>query len=605
MKKKTAVLLAVLLLVIVFFSAGCTVNSEIKSEQKPGVEQETEPEKKPEPEQDIKTEEEKRLEEEARLTEERRLLEEKRKDELGEFYVPLPKIGQKTDNPKIDARGLYITGSTAGKPVDEGKVDKFIEYIDALKAGETEKLSEYSYILNEINTMERVIGIAAATEVNALVINVKNDSGIVTYESDIEIVKEIDSHTTYIRDTDEFMRLMDKYNIYTIARIVAFKDPYFSKKSPEHSIQLKSGGVWHDYSGTSWINPFDKYVWEYNIAVAKEAALKGFKEIQFDYVRFPDNAVGKNGYNEIVEFPGREGRDKDEAIGAFLKYAQESLKEYNVHQGADVFGLITRSWDDYPEDIGQSWIEKAPYVEYMCPMVYPSHYGPGWYGFSIPDAHPYGVLKGSMEEALEKKSLQKNSAEIRPWIQDFTATWVPGYIVYGPSEIRDQIKASKELGIYGYMVWNPSNKYNPEAFIPGEDEKNTKYPVHTGDRDYRQRTPSEAVKEYYRGEYNEKFLMTYMLTPVDERTEKFEDFEKQMKEDTYDLLDYEIYDYEMTDENNAEVRVMYKYEITKGEEKIIIEQPEEIIRTVREQGIWKIKRNINENVEVEEEKTSE
>ena len=135
----------------------------------------------------------------------------------------------------------------------------------------------------------------------------------------------------------------------------AFKDKNFAVKNPEHSIQRKSGGTWLDPNSGNipWINPFDQYVWDYNVAIAKEASLIGFDEIQFDYVRFPD---GSKTYNPITEFPGRKGRDKDEAIAEFLEYSRKELEPYKVNLGADVFGLITRTWDDYPEDIGQTWI---------------------------------------------------------------------------------------------------------------------------------------------------------------------------------------------------------------------------------------------------------
>ena len=147
-------------------------------------------------------------------------------------------------------------------------------------------------------------------------------------------------------------------------------------------------------------------------------------------------------YNPITEFPGRNDRDKDEAIAEFLQYAREELEPYNVNLGADVFGITTRTWDDYPEDIGQTWILIGEHVDNIAPMVYPSHYSTGWYNLENPNAHPYLVVKGSMEEAIEKNSSMVTPPIIRPWLQDFD--WAG--IEYGYDKVRTQIVAAKSLG---------------------------------------------------------------------------------------------------------------------------------------------------------------
>ena len=527
---------------------------------------------------------------------EREELETERKQELGEFYVPLPPVGEEIEKIKIDAKGLFCTGSTAGKSIDTAKVDSYIEYIEAVKANDTAEINRLSPILQNLNTLEKIIGIAAATEINAVVIDVKDDSGLLTYESSLEIVDSVDANrSTRIRDVSALMEVLDKYDIYPIARIVTFKDMNFAYAKPDYSIQLKSGGVWHDYSGTPWVNPFDKHVWDYNVAIAKEAALLGFKEIQFDYVRFPDNA---RAYNPITNFPGREGRQKDEAIGDFLEYANSSLEDYGVNIGADVFGLITRTWDDYPEDIGQSWIEIAPHVDYICPMSYPSHYGEYWYGYEVPDAHPYGVIRGSMMEALEKNAAV-DGGTIRPWLQDFTATWVVGHIYYGYIEVRQQIVAAKELGIDTYMIWNPSNVYDPRAFIASAEENGTTYPVDTGDEDYRGRTPMDAMYEYFRAERHEIFSQVFLLTPVEDRTDNFDVYYEEMTTDKYDLIDYDTLGYEVSGDT-AKVEVYYKYQVTEGETARYIENSKDVWKLVKEEGIWKVIRDIKE-VKVEEE----
>jgi hypothetical protein len=553
-----------------------------------------------EPVNEISDEEKAQIKYEQALKE-REELEEIRKNELGEFYVPLPLVDVEVKKMKIDAKGLFITGSTAGKTVDIEDVESYISYVKAVEANDTAEVNRLSPILQNLNTLEKVIGIAVATEVNALVIDVKDDSGLMTYESSLDIVNSVDANRSIrIRDVGTLMEVLDKYDIYPIARIVTFKDRNFAYAKPDYSIQLKNGGVWHDYSGTPWVNPFDKHVWDYNVAIAKEAALLGFEEIQFDYVRFPDNAKV---YNPITNFPGREGRQKDEAIGDFLEYAEKSLEEYGVSLGADVFGLITRTWDDYPEDIGQSWIEIAPYVDYVCPMSYPSHYGANWYGYEVPDAHPYGVVRGSMMEALEKNAAVAGDSVIRPWLQDFTASWVVGHIYYGYTEVRQQIVAAKELGIDSYMIWNASNVYDPRSFMETAAEKTTTYPVDTGDKDLMGRNPMDAMYDYFFSERHERFSQVFLLTPVEDRTDNFDVFYEEMTTDKYELIDYDTLAYEISGDT-SKVTVYYKYQVREGETTRYLENDKDVWNLVKEKGIWKVKRDIKE-VEVEVVQTGE
>ena len=186
-----------------------------------------------------------------------------------------------------------------------------------------------------------MIELVETTELNAMVIDVKNDHGLMTYPSQIEIVEQAKANrNTPVKNMEEVIADLNNRGIYTIARIVVFKDPNLPEQMPEWALQKKTGGVWRDKNGTAWVNPYEKKVWDYNIAIAKEAALMGFREIQFDYIRFPENAKRVDlevNYGENVVA-------KDEIIEDFLKYAREQLKDYNVHLAADVFGVIATSW---------------------------------------------------------------------------------------------------------------------------------------------------------------------------------------------------------------------------------------------------------------------
>ncbi len=332
-----------------------------------------------------------------------------------------------------EAKALFITGWTVGT----GEGDKF----------------------------KGILNLLDETELNALVIDVKDDTGYVTYPSEVPMVKKIGSdRNKHIADIDKVMKVLEEKNIYTIARIVAFKDPFLPGARPDLALQRKEGGVWTDRKGVAWVDPYQKEVWDYNIAVAKEAAKKGFKEIQFDYVRFPEN--GKKVDDEVA-FNDPQNRSKSQLISDFLAYAKKELEPYNVFVSADVFGLVT-SIDDM--EIGQRWELVTPHVDYISPMMYPSHYGPGNYGFAKPDLQPYGIIKQGIIDALARneavKAEGKEVAIIRPWYQDFTATYLGSgnYIEYGPEEVKAQIKAAKELGVTEYLIWNPGNRYSEGAW---------------------------------------------------------------------------------------------------------------------------------------------
>jgi hypothetical protein len=490
-----------------------------------------------------------------KMVEERRLLEETRKTELGEFYVPLPAIDQENELVTVEAKALYVTSNVAGFPFNLDDIEYYKNYILALKNGESFDESR----LDQVNKLEKILGIAEATEINALVIDVKNDEGLVAWKSDVEIVNRVGSNwNTPMKDFDTLMNYLKEKEIYTIARIVAFKDPFFAKNNPDHAIQLNSGGVYLDRSGFAWVNPFDQYVWDYVISVSQEAALRGFDEIQYDYVRFPDNAKY---YNPITYFPGRNDRDKDQAIQDFLLYAREKLDPYNVHVSADVFGVVTHSWDDKPEDIGQTWRMIANSTEYICPMIYPSHYGSGFYGFKVPDQYPYEVVRTALLEALERNAAQRNPAIIRSWYQGFTATWVKGYIPYEEDAIGKQIAAGVELGLNEYIIWNASNTYYPLSFFY-EDKINSN--VRVEGEDILERTPEEALKRYLDAQLFKRYSHQYLLTPMDDRAEDYDEFSSAIIESEFVLMNYEILSVNKNEDNTYTAQVNAKYSSKEG-----------------------------------------
>lgn len=515
---------------------------------------------KQEPETPIEegpTQEEIDAQELALKIEERRVLEEQRKVDLGEFYVPLPSLEEPNDLVTTEAKALYVTSNVAGFEFNLDDIEYYKNYILALSGQSGQSVDDSR--LDQVNKLEKILGIAEATEINALVIDVKNDEGLVAWNSDIEIVNSVGSNwNTPLKNFDNLMTYLKEKEIYTIARIVAFKDPYFAKNNPDHAIQLSAGGVYKDKAGFAWVNPFDDYIWKYVVAVSQEAALRGFDEIQYDYVRFPDNA---GHYNPITYFPGRNDRDKDEAIRDFLLFARESLKPYNVHVSADVFGVVTHSWDDKPEDIGQTWRLIANSTEYICPMIYPSHYGSGFYGFAVPDQYPYEIVRTALLEALERNAAQKEPAIIRSWYQGFTATWVKGNILYEEDAIGKQIAAGVELGLNEYIIWNASNTYYPLSFFY-EDKVNKN--VRIEGEDILERTPEEALKRYLDAQIFKRYSHQYLLTPINNRSEDYDIFSESIKSIEFVLKNYEVLSITKNEDNTFTANVNANYSSTQG-----------------------------------------
>jgi hypothetical protein len=280
----------------------------------------------------------------------------------------------------------------------------------------------------------------------------RDDDGILTADLNIKLAKDLKIPYHKGMNAQENMKIIHDKNIYPIARIVTFKDPALAEKRHDLALKRKNGTIWRDRKGLAWVDPHNKTVWEYTINIAKEAAKMGFKEIQFDYVRFPTDGNMKD-----VVFPYDNGKKKEDVILEFLTYAKKELAPYNVFVSADVFGLTTMTKDDMK--IGQKFEKVITQVDYVCPMVYPSHYGAGNYGFSNPNAHPYEVVKSALLDGLKKKG--QTPVIIRPWLQDFNL----GTPKYGPAQVRAQMKAAYDAGIEEWILWNASNRYTSGALL--------------------------------------------------------------------------------------------------------------------------------------------
>ena len=406
--------------------------------------------------------------------------------------------------------------------------------------------------------MDNLIALVDRTELNALVIDVKNDDGYLTCELDVPLAEQIGSEKHYIKDLPALVQTCKEKNIYLIARVVAFKDPILAEKMPEWSLHNSDGSVFRDKSGLAWVNPYRKEVWEYLASVGEAAIKAGFDEVQYDYVRFSTDSRMKQ-----VDFgDSTKGRTKTEAISGFTLYASERIHAAGGRISADVYGVVIDSEEDQ-QIVGQNYVEMSRSLDAISPMIYPSHYGPYNYQIPVPDAQPYDTVLAAMQAskmvlagldpktgkkpvsadvsgndavdaaitggeavsgnnaagavadsqstsgttavsgndavqnaenaqaadgaqaaedaaaktpALSKEEIAQLDpttgvqATVRPWLQDFTATWVKGHISYGPEEIRAQIQAVYDAGYEEWILWNAANRYTEGGLLTQEEE---------------------------------------------------------------------------------------------------------------------------------------
>ena len=413
--------------------------------------------------------------------------------------------------------------------------------------------------------MDNLIALVDRTELNALVIDVKNDDGYLTCELDVPLAEQIGSEKHYIKDLPTLVQTCKEKNIYLIARVVAFKDPILAEKMPEWSLHNSDGSIFRDKSGLAWVNPYRKEVWEYLASVGEAAIKAGFDEVQYDYVRFSTDSRMKQ-----VDFgDSTKGRTKTEAISGFTLYASERIHAAGGRISADVYGVVIDSEEDQ-QIVGQNYVEMSRSLDAISPMIYPSHYGPYNYQIPVPDAQPYDTVLAAMQASkmvlagLDPKTGKKpvsadvsgndavdaaiaggeavsgnNAADaaadskstsgttavsgndaaqdaedaqaadgaqaaadaqaaedaaaktfalskeeiaqldpttgvqatVRPWLQDFTATWVKGHISYGPEEIRAQIQAVYDAGYEEWILWNAANRYTEGGLLTQEEEE--------------------------------------------------------------------------------------------------------------------------------------
>ena len=315
------------------------------------------------------------------------------------------------------------------------------------------------------------------TELNAVVIDIKDFSGTVSFIPDNPSLKEFVSTRCFASDLKEFISALHEKGIYVIGRITVFQDPFFTKKRPDLAVKkLSDRSTWHDNKGLSFLDPGAKEVWDHIVLLSEESYKIGFDELNYDYIRYPSDGP----MNDIY-FSWSDSRKKADVLEDFFSYLNEKLKPLGVVTSADIFGMTTTNSDDL--NIGQVLEKTLPYFDFISPMVYPSHYPPRFNGWLNPNALPYEVVKFSMDKAIARAAATSSMIntigslpiasttpqlytkepysplKLRPWLQDFSLGSPP----YGAKEVRAQIQAVYDAGLDSWALWNAANNYTKEA----------------------------------------------------------------------------------------------------------------------------------------------
>src|SRR5881275_1704256 len=305
----------------------------------------------------------------------------------------------------------------------------------------------------------QLVRLADETEINAFVVDVKDDTGCLLYPSAVPTAEQIGANAC-VRAKDAKARLdtLAAHRIYPIARIVVAKDPLLAERKASWSVKDRdTGGLWRDRINIAWVDAYNDSVWIYSAQLAQEAAQMGFQEVQFDYVRFPDEPRERMA---TAIFPAhRSGQTQREAVREHVALLKDRLKASGVPVTFDIFGLTASATGDL--GIGQVWEDFVSVADVVLPMVYPSHYYRGAFGYAWPNGQPYHIVRSALTDALQRSRPLPGSAEIRPFLQAFTlGRRLPRYT---PFEIREQIRAAEDLGITSWVLWNPRSVYQRES----------------------------------------------------------------------------------------------------------------------------------------------
>lgn len=382
------------------------------------------------------------------------------------------------------------------KPLD-GPIPQYVHTPDSVKA-----IYMTQCVVGTPSFRADLVQLIDETELNAVIIDIKDYTGKIAFDTDHPDLADSVSDQCGARDMKSFVELLHSKGVYVMGRITVFQDPYYSAKHPDLAVKFASpaGAVWKDNKGLSFIDVGAKPYWDYIITLSQETHKLGFDEINYDYIRYPSDGPMKN-----IVFDWAGNKEKQVMLEEFFAYLNKEMKDpQNYPQGvnppaisADLFGMVTTNYDDL--NIGQVLERALPYFDYVAPMVYPSHYPKGFNGWSNPNTVPYELIKFVLASAVRRTIASESQIEtlgskaimetvevpptssttatttkevfsgkytkvvydkdkIRPWIQDFDYGGD-----YDVAEVRAQIQATYDVGLDSWMLWAPSNRYTRGA----------------------------------------------------------------------------------------------------------------------------------------------
>lgn len=311
-----------------------------------------------------------------------------------------------------------------------------------------------SWVSGTPNWRAELVKFIDTTEVNSIIIDVKDYSGTVSFSTGNPDIAKIGSEEIRVRDLREFIAELHEKNIYTIARITVFQDPVFSKARPGEAVTDSRGGLWKDKNGLTYVDPASREFWDYIVEIARASEQVGFDELNFDYIRYPSD-----GPVQYMTFPkSGKGFVKADKLEEFFVYLREHTRDLGVPISADLFGFVTEHTNDL--NIGQVLERTAPHFDYIAPMVYPSHYPPGHLGYKNPASYPYEVVNFAMKSgATRLEAASTTPLKLRPWLQDFDLG-----ADYDAAMVRKQMQATYDAGLTSWMMWDPANRYTRGAY---------------------------------------------------------------------------------------------------------------------------------------------
>lgn len=351
----------------------------------------------------------------------------------------------------------YLNQATVAKGFSQAKPE-IVSHIQTPKP--VKAIYMTSWVAGEKSIRNRLVDLIDNTELNSVVIDIKDYTGKIAFETQNKKLRKYNAFENRIPDIKEFLEHLHNKDIYVIGRVSVFQDPHFVKQRPDLAVKItKNGAIWRDYKGLSWLDPGSIEVWNYMITLAQEAYQIGFDEINFDYVRFPSDGDMTQIYYPLSEDRVISDPDKGKSkiLREFFVYLDNSLKNTDAVLSVDLFGMTTTNGDDL--NIGQILEDALLSFDFVAPMVYPSHYPNDFIGLANPAEHPYEVVKYSMDCAVEKaRRASTTPNKLRPWLQDFDLG-----ADYTAEMVRAQIQAVYDAGLNGWMLWSAANRYTKDA----------------------------------------------------------------------------------------------------------------------------------------------